>query len=286
MIRFSQTLTQSPVRFSAAPVSFAKAVERDPKRVDLAKSHFEKRRVVIARFKAAIDRHLDFAKHETLRKLEESRATRTLGVNVATNADPGGVGIDIMFDKERFEQGILAALRNESGGAVQEAAEQLLEEVGFTDPWSVPDPMVTGFIETRQNLLSGVPDEIFNTIEKEIREGVEAGDSMKELAKRITDAFDGISTGRANTIASTETGAAYGFGREHAMEKAGVTHKSWLTSHLPNVRFAHMIAEAENQRIPFDQPFLVDGEELMYPGDENGSPENTINCHCVALAVP
>jgi len=28
----------------------------------------------------------------------------------------------------------------------------------------------------------------------------------------------------------------------------------------------------------------VGGEELMYPRDPNGSPENTINCHC--LLVP
>ena len=30
-----------------------------------------------------------------------------------------------------------------------------------------------------------------------------------------------------------------------------------------------------------DQPFNVAGEDLMYPRDPNGSPENTINCHCL-----
>ena len=37
--------------------------------------------------------------------------------------------------------------------------------------------------------------------------------------------------------------------------------------------------------IPLDEPFVVDGEELMYPGDENGSPENVINCQCIQIAA-
>jgi hypothetical protein len=28
-------------------------------------------------------------------------------------------------------------------------------------------------------------------------------------------------------------------------------------------------------------PFVVGGEELMYPRDPNGSAENTINCSCL-----
>ena len=37
--------------------------------------------------------------------------------------------------------------------------------------------------------------------------------------------------------------------------------------------------------IPLDEPFVVAGEELMYPGDQDGSPENIINCHCIQIAV-
>jgi uncharacterized protein with gpF-like domain len=254
---------------------------RNPARVALAREHYAKRKDVIAKFQHAIDRHLNFAKHEVLRKLEERGPRHGL----ATNADApaGGVAADIMFDKQRFADGLLAALRNESTDALQTASDQLLEEIGG-DPWTMPDPLVRPFLETRQNLLANVPNEIFSTIQDEIATGVEAGDSIAELRNRITDAFEGIGSGRATTIASTETGTAYGFARQEAMNKAGVQFKSWLTSHLPNVRLAHAIAELENQRIPLDQPFKVGGEDLLYPGDENGSPENTINCHCVALA--
>lgn len=274
------------VAINAAPLPAAAGSLRDPKRVALAREHFEKRKDTIANFRSVLDRHLDFAKHEVLRNLEESGARHGLATNADEVSLGGGVAADIMFDKQRFADGLLVALRNESAGALQEAVDQLFAEVGYTDVWTMPDPLVRPFLETRQNLLRDVPDEIFKQVESSIAEGVDAGDSMKKLADRITQAFDDISTGRATTIASTETGAAYGFARHEAMNKAGIAHKSWLTSHLPNVRLAHAIAEVRNQRIPIDDPFIVDGEELMYPGDENGSPENVINCHCVSLPVP
>jgi hypothetical protein len=275
---------------NAGPEPDRPALPRDPKLVALAREHYAKRKPVIAKFQSAIDRHLAFAKHETLRNLETHANLRGLSVNAkftATNALPGGVGIDIMFDKQRFADGLLIAIRNEAADALQVAGNQLLEELGITqtDPWSMPDPVATGFIDTRQNLLRDVPDEIWNTIRDEVSAGVENGESIAQLSKRITETIDGISRGRAVTIASTETGAAYGFSRQYAMKDAGVKFKRWLTSHLPNVRLAHAIAEKENTRVPFDDPFVVGGEELMFPGDEHGSPENTINCHCVALAT-
>jgi uncharacterized protein with gpF-like domain len=72
------------------------------------------------------------------------------------------------------------------------------------------------------------------------------------------------------------------------MKEAGVKFKQWLTSGNANVRAGHRLAN--NQIVPIDEPFLVASaengiEELMNPSDPNGSPDNVINCHCVAIAV-
>jgi hypothetical protein len=58
----------------------------------------------------------------------------------------------------------------------------------------------------------------------------------------------------------------------------------WTTSRLNNVRPTHQ--EAEGQIVSIDEPFMVGGEFLDYPGDEKGSPEEVINCHCIAVALP
>jgi uncharacterized protein with gpF-like domain len=67
------------------------------------------------------------------------------------------------------------------------------------------------------------------------------------------------------------------------MQEAGITLKQWLTSGNANVRPAHQAANG--QVVPVEEPFIVDGEELMNPGDSSGSPGNVINCHCVAIPI-
>jgi hypothetical protein len=58
--------------------------------------------------------------------------------------------------------------------------------------------------------------------------------------------------------------------------------KQWMHIMAARVpRFSHMMASGQIREV--DEPFTVDGEDLMYPRDPNGSPENTINCHCVLV---
>lgn len=44
-------------------------------------------------------------------------------------------------------------------------------------------------------------------------------------------------------------------------------------------------AAIDGQMVKDGEPFYVDGEELMYPGDPSGSPENTYNCHCTMTDI-
>jgi len=59
--------------------------------------------------------------------------------------------------------------------------------------------------------------------------------------------------------------------------------KEWLATQDDKVRDAH--AAADGQKVPIDESFDVGGEQLEYPGDVAGSPENVINCRCTWLPV-
>jgi len=120
-----------------------------------------------------------------------------------------------------------------------------------------------------------------------LQAGLENGETTEQLAGRVKGVFNNLQNFEARRIAMTETSAAYGFSRHQAMTDAGIEYKGWLSSHGPTVREAHAQAEADyaDSPIPLDDPFIVDGEELMYPGDEAGSPGNVINCHCIQIAV-
>lgn len=67
--------------------------------------------------------------------------------------------------------------------------------------------------------------------------------------------------------------------------------KSWLTAGDDRVRDAHAQAEddyakdSEPGPIAIDEPFIVDGEELLYPRDINGSLDNILGCRCTSQPV-
>jgi len=114
-----------------------------------------------------------------------------------------------------------------------------------------------------------------NTI---LSDGAARGQTPQEIASNLTDNFDDMTTGRAMNIARTETNGAYNYSSlQTATDVAGNWTKEWCTT-SENPRPAH--EDADGQEVPIDEPFDVDGEELMYPGDPSGSEGNVINCQC------
>jgi SPP1 gp7 family putative phage head morphogenesis protein len=167
--------------------------------------------------------------------------------------------------------------------ALNAAGQELFRELGKNDPFQFAPAKVIAFLRDREVKLANLPQEVSDQIRQTLEDGLQAGDTMDQLADRVRAECNDISAQRAATIAQTETAAAYGAGRQEAMQEAGITLKQWLTSGNANVRPAHQAANG--QIVPVDDPFIVDGEELMNPGDSSGSPGNVINCHCVAIAI-
>ena len=69
------------------------------------------------------------------------------------------------------------------------------------------------------------------------------------------------------------------FDAKKKVEKNGyILIKKWNSMKDAKVRDAH--ARADGQEAELDKPFYVGGEQLMYPGDPNGSLQNIMNCRC------
>ena len=71
---------------------------------------------------------------------------------------------------------------------------------------------------------------------------------------------------------------------ETAKETGVVTGKEWVSGSDDRVRdgeFDHL--EADGQQVLLNEPFIVSGEELMFPGDPSGSAGNVINCRCAQV---
>lgn len=102
-----------------------------------------------------------------------------------------------------------------------------------------------------------------------------------EVRGIIEQVFEAAKTARAGAIAETTVEGGFNYGLYIGYKLQGYTHKTWVSMKLPTTRDAHWLADG--QTVPIDKPFNVGGENLMYPSDPKGSPENTINCLCIII---
>jgi phage portal protein BeeE len=262
-----------------APLSEAQKA-RDPAAIARWRDHMAKRHATVRSYESAFNRELMRARAEVLSRIDRRRIAHALRVKAAA--------ADFLFDLGAWREGVFARLRRVGAEALRVAGQQLFIEVKRDDPFAMAPEAVLQFLRGRENHLAGTTQDIWEQIRGTLDQGLQAGDTMEELAARVRAEFNGISRERATTIAQSETAAAYGTGRNEAMRQAGVRYKAWLTSGNDNVRDAHLQAGLDypaDRGIPVDDPFIVGEEELMFPGDPTGSPGNVINCHCVAIAV-
>ena len=118
--------------------------------------------------------------------------------------------------------------------------------------------------------------------------------SRDQIAGVATEAIIADGYGRADTIALTETQTVAE--KTKAVELAAIIaaamllrpdveeqnyEKVWIAVLDQKTRIGHVWADG--QIVDANEPFLVDGEYLQFPGDPNGSPGNTINCRCASV---
>jgi hypothetical protein len=101
--------------------------------------------------------------------------------------------------------------------------------------------------------------------------------------KGFTGLFDSVGR-RASMITLNEVLRVQSIAAQARLEDASTRQpdlkKQWRHLNLARVPRPGHIA-ADKQVVDVKQPFIVEGEALMYPRDPSGSAENTINCHCM-----
>lgn len=126
-------------------------------------------------------------------------------------------------------------------------------------------------------------DIVLRALKQEFTTSIMTGESIPNMAKRIKgvterNLADSVRIARTETT-RVENSARYEVGKQG--EKLGFKMKrEWVATTDERTRDAH--ADANGQQVDMDEPFIVDGEQLMYPGDTSlgASAGNTINCRC------
>lgn len=122
-----------------------------------------------------------------------------------------------------------------------------------------------------------------------LREGLDAGDTLAEVAEAITEAYGVMADYRAERIARTEVLTASNYGGQEAARATGIPLvKEWISTRDDRTRgqvatdeFDHYGMDTQQRAL--NDPYDVSGEPMLCPGDSSlgASAGNIINCRCV-----
>lgn len=197
-----------------------------------------------------------------------------------------GVAIDL----GELEQGLASALEPSFAEMYRAGFDLAALEVGDdpeVDPFDIVDP---GALEQTQTSLVRQLSEDISTntaqgIEARVRQGIEAGESIDDIASGI-EADTGFADYRSERIARTEVSQAANAGKRERYKAAGIERVFWVNA--PGASAVHRaIAAMYPDGQDIDEPFLKAGQTVSAGGESETynrdiyAPPARPNCRCV-----
>lgn len=237
--------------------------------------------------KLKLERQLSNKSRKFLRKMNREFLRRYENSGIVLNADEFSAELRNILDKHYWKTA------KKFSPIVIDEINTVLSDAGYSKI-DKNDPTILSalFLFINQNIGESTR-KITSTSNKEIRAALVKNDNDGRQAYR---ALNNRAITRGQTIGVTETQkAAEGSkstsaksAQEGAIAGAIVTltmksFKEWVPRFDAKVRAAHEAARF--QLVENNEPFIVGGEFLMYPGDTSlgASLWNIINCRCVVI---
>ena len=123
-------------------------------------------------------------------------------------------------------------------------------------------------------------------IQSSITQSILQGESIAKAALRLEAVTEkGFNAAMRN--ARTAITGAQNAGRQdsyrHAEDLGIKLKRRWIATLDDRTRHEHR--ELHGQVVEIDEPFVVDGEEIMFPGDPSAEPSLVYNCRCATESV-
>jgi len=130
-------------------------------------------------------------------------------------------------------------------------------------------------VEKRLNKIKGINNYTYKLLRLQIKDGINAGDSIEMLSKRVIKVYK-FNKSRARTIAITESGAVMNGTTFEEYKDNGVEKKEWIGGNRPS----H--AAQDGKVIGINEVFP---NGCAYPGDTAGGAAECVNCTCTLSPV-
>ena len=188
------------------------------------------------------------------------------------------------FDLPRWIREFRVVIRPIYRAIVADAGQRGIDAVGGGIAFDVLDPRVVRFTERQvQRFAEQVNQTTWDALRVSLAEAITEGEDVLKAAARVDAIMGERIRSSAEAIARTEVGTAVNGGQVEGWRQDGtVGGKRWLSAIDDRTREAHVAAH--DQAVGIDEPFVVDGEEGMYPGDFP-SAANVVNCRCTMVPI-
>lgn len=124
-------------------------------------------------------------------------------------------------------------------------------------------------------------------VKNAVAQGIIQGESIDDIGKRLTKELSAKNADQMTMFARTAITGAQNAGRMdmlHNAQDMGIkVKKKWLATLDQRTRDAHR--DLDGQVVDIDEPFIVDGQKIMFPGDPNADPSLVYNCRCTLTYV-
>jgi len=163
--------------------------------------------------------------------------------------------------------------------AIRQGGTRVLEDLASEVVFNIADPFVIDTITNRLELFgTSVVGTTRKQIVKEITAGMNAAETVDEIAKRLAKVFDHAEKYRAPRIARTEVVSGYNAGNLEGMRQSqAIDEHWWLTSRDEDVRDSHKLAadgslmDGKSVKLGEEFPLSTEytGFSKEYPSDYN-----------------
>lgn len=222
-----------------------------------------------------------------------SRRADSSIVNLKSSIDALRTILVEIFNDEREVQRFRARLRPLVADGYELGIRQALAEAGLSDEQIAQavraltaDPrLVAAIASDTVRITTRVNAQTRHILRHNLIAGLEAGESVNELADRVESVMGGRRRAALAT-ARNSVGQALSAARAEGRAHSGVTHEVWIHSRGPGTRRpAHVAAERTYAAAPkpMGEPFIINGVALRYPRDPQGPAAEIVNCQCLAL---
>jgi len=150
--------------------------------------------------------------------------------------------------------------------------------------FTLRDPRAEGFLRRKeQKFARHINETTWNKLRTSMVEGMSMGEGSLKMSERVKELMANRSLYEVQRIARTEIEGAMNGGVDLAFKQSDVVEtKIWIIAGDGKEREEH--AAAADQEVPVDEPFIVGGETLEFPGDPAGSAWNVCECRCAEIA--